>query len=57
MLTPKLQEYVEQEIDIASKEKHIILIAQFYLTILQEFFTINTGNEDHYERKTDSEIE
>ena len=53
-LTPKLQEYVEMEIDLASKENHMNIIAQFYLTILYEFFTVNTGKVNQHERETDS---
>ena len=53
-LTPKLQEYVEMEINLASKENHMNIIAQFYLTILYEFFTVNTGKVNQHERETDS---
>lgn len=43
------------EIDLASKENHMNIIARFYLKILHEFFTINTGNVGQHERETDSE--
>ena len=56
MLTPKLQEFVELEIDNESKQNHMNIIAEFYLEILYEFFTINTGSADHYDRSTNSKL-
>ena len=43
VLTPKLQEFVDKDIDSASKQKHMDLISSFYLVILKEFYQVNSG--------------
>ena len=43
VLTPKLQEFVDQDINVASKAKHMEIISNFYLDVLKEFYQVNSG--------------
>ena len=50
ILIPKLQEYIEKDINNKSKEKHMDLICKFYLATLKELYSINssTSTEPKY---------
>ena len=43
LLTTNLIMYVEMSIKAESKAKHMNLIAEYYIKILEEFYTVNSG--------------
>ena len=56
MLTPNLIKYVELSILADSKAAHMSLIAKYYSKILEEFYEVNSGDQEAHERSTDSDV-
>ena len=57
MLTTKLQQYVELTISDDSKAKLMRKIGQYYITLLEEFFIVNSGSKSHHSRSSQQDPE
>ena len=55
MLTPNLIQYVDMSITPESKAQHMDVISKYYIIILEEFFTVNSGNKSQHSRNTESD--
>ena len=54
VLTPNMIKYVEMSISEKSKEEHMEQISNYYTSILKDFFKLHCGNNDKFDRKTES---
>ena len=50
MLTPNLIQYVEMSIQADSKANHMNCVARYYIKLLDEFFTVNSGDKSQHSR-------
>ena len=56
VLTAIFQEFVEKDINAESKAKYMEIISDFYIEILMEFYTSNSGFQDLSKSDSDQSI-